>query len=157
MSPDAATPAELDPITLTVIQAGLGQVCAEMDLSFSRAAFSQIIAEANDRADGIYSAEDGSLIAQGIDGRERRATLREAETGRRRVRFGEDWHETPVYWRDRLPAGAELEGPAIVEQMDATTVIEPGDRAAQDGDGNLLVTLGTVVERREPAVMGAVS
>jgi N-methylhydantoinase B len=58
----------LDPITLSVIQAGLGQVCAEMDLSFSRAAFSQIIAEANDRADGIYSAEDGSLIAQGIDG-----------------------------------------------------------------------------------------
>ncbi len=59
---------DLDPITLSVIQAGLGQVCAEMDLSFSRAAFSQIIAEANDRADGIYSAEDGSLIAQGIDG-----------------------------------------------------------------------------------------
>ena len=75
MSPDtsahAATirgAAELDPITLSVVQAGLGQVCAEMDLSFSRAAFSQIIAEANDRADGIYSAEDGSLIAQGIDG-----------------------------------------------------------------------------------------
>ena len=54
MSPDAANPMrDLDPITLSVIQAGLGQVCAEMDLSFSRAAFSQIIAEANDRADGI--------------------------------------------------------------------------------------------------------
>lgn len=65
---DAPGPEALDPITLSVIQAGLGQVCAEMDLSFSRAAFSQIIAEANDRADGIYSAEDGSLISQGIDG-----------------------------------------------------------------------------------------
>ena len=90
-----------------------------------------------------------------IDARERRASLREAETERRRVRFGEDWHETPVYWRDRLPAGAELQGPAIVEQLDATSVIEPGDRAAQDGDGNLLVMLGAVAERREPAVMGA--
>jgi len=60
--------AALDPITLTVIQAGLQQVCDEMDLTFSRAAFSPVIAEANDRSDGIYSAEDGSLIAQGIGG-----------------------------------------------------------------------------------------
>ncbi|MEO4044231.1 hydantoinase B/oxoprolinase family protein [Hoeflea sp. CAU 1731] len=58
----------LDPITLGVIQAGLQQVCDEMDLSFSRAAFSPVIAEANDRSDGIYSADDGSLIAQGIGG-----------------------------------------------------------------------------------------
>ena len=58
----------LDPITLTVIQAGLQQVCDEMDLSFSRAAFSPVIAEANDRSDGIYSAADGSLIAQGSGG-----------------------------------------------------------------------------------------
>ena len=58
----------LDAITLSVIEAGLNQVCDEMDLAFSRAAFSPIIAEANDRSDGIYSAEDGSLIAQGIGG-----------------------------------------------------------------------------------------
>ncbi|WP_421850465.1 hydantoinase B/oxoprolinase family protein [Oricola sp.] len=58
----------LDPITLTVIQSGLQQVCDEMDTTFSRAAFSPIIAEADDRSDGIYSAEDGSLIAQGLGG-----------------------------------------------------------------------------------------
>jgi len=58
----------IDPVTLSVIQAGLQQVCDEMDLSFSRAAFSPVIAEANDRSDGIYSAKDGSLIAQGIGG-----------------------------------------------------------------------------------------
>ncbi len=58
----------IDPITLSVIQAGLQQICDEMDLSFSRAAFSPIIAEANDRSDGIYAADDGSLIAQGIGG-----------------------------------------------------------------------------------------
>ena len=39
-----------------------------MDLTFSRAAFSPVIAEANDRSDGIYSAVDGSLIAQGSQG-----------------------------------------------------------------------------------------
>lgn len=58
----------IDPITLSVIQAGLQQVCDEMDLSFSRAAFSPVIAEANDRSDGIYAAEDGALIAQGTGG-----------------------------------------------------------------------------------------
>ena len=58
----------LDPVTLAVIQAGLQQVCDEMDLTFSRAAFSPVIAEANDRSDGIYSASDGSLIAQGSKG-----------------------------------------------------------------------------------------
>ncbi|MBP1849195.1 hydantoinase B/oxoprolinase family protein [Rhizobium halophytocola] len=58
----------IDPITLSVIQSGLQQVCDEMDLSFSRAAFSPVIAEANDRSDGIYSAVDGSLISQGLTG-----------------------------------------------------------------------------------------
>lgn len=58
----------LDPITLSVIQSGLQQVCDEMDLAFSRAAFSPVIAEANDRSDGIYAAEDGALIAQGAGG-----------------------------------------------------------------------------------------
>ena len=58
----------LDAITLSVIQAGLAQVCDEMDLTFSRAAFSPVIAEANDRSDGIYAAEDGALIAQGVGG-----------------------------------------------------------------------------------------
>ncbi len=58
----------LDPVTLAVLQAGLQQVCDEMDLTFSRAAFSPVIAEADDRSDGIYAAQDGSLIAQGARG-----------------------------------------------------------------------------------------
>ncbi|WP_439596391.1 hydantoinase B/oxoprolinase family protein [Falsiroseomonas sp.] len=55
----------IDALTLAVIQAGLQQVCNEMDIAFSRAAFSPVIAEADDRSDGIYAAEDGALIAQG--------------------------------------------------------------------------------------------
>jgi N-methylhydantoinase B len=58
----------IDPVTLAVIQAGLQQVCDEMDLAFSRAAFSPVIAEADDRSDGLYDAVDGSLIAQGAKG-----------------------------------------------------------------------------------------
>jgi N-methylhydantoinase B len=55
----------LDPVTLTVIQNGLIQVCNEMDLAFVRSAFSPVISEGLDRSDGIYVATDGSLIAQG--------------------------------------------------------------------------------------------
>jgi len=58
----------MDALTLAVIQAGLQQVCNEMDLAFSRSAFSPVIAEADDRSDGLYAAEDGALIAQGEGG-----------------------------------------------------------------------------------------
>jgi N-methylhydantoinase B len=55
----------IDALTLAVIQAGLQQVCNEMDIAFSRSAFSPVIAEADDRSDGIYDPETGALIAQG--------------------------------------------------------------------------------------------
>jgi N-methylhydantoinase B len=48
------TCSNLDPVTLTVIQNGLVQVCNEMDLAFVRAAFSPVISEGMDRSDGIY-------------------------------------------------------------------------------------------------------
>ena len=60
-----AAMSNLDPVTLTVIQNGLIQVCNEMDLAFVRSAFSPVISEGMDRSDGIYDASDGSLIAQG--------------------------------------------------------------------------------------------
>jgi N-methylhydantoinase B len=55
----------IDPITLAVLQAALGQVCNEMDIAFSRAAFSPVIAEADDRSSGIYDKSTGALISQG--------------------------------------------------------------------------------------------
>jgi N-methylhydantoinase A len=45
-----------------------------------------------------------------------------------------------LYEREELGAGSVLEGPAIVGQLDATTVIEPGARAVVDEYGNLLIT-----------------
>lgn len=54
-----------DPITVAVIQAGLAQVCNEMDIAFTRAAFSPVIAEADDRSSGLYDKDTGALIAQG--------------------------------------------------------------------------------------------
>jgi N-methylhydantoinase A len=76
-----------------------------------------------------------------LDPAARAPTLAEAQTARRPVRFDDGWHETPVYRRDHLPAAATLAGPAILEQMDTTTVLPPGDRLTQDGDGNLLIEI----------------
>jgi N-methylhydantoinase A len=76
-----------------------------------------------------------------IDPAGRAATLAAAQTGERPVWF-DGWRTTPVYARDRLPLDAVLAGPAILEQMDTTTVIAPGDRAAGDAMGNLVITIG---------------
>lgn len=56
----------------------------------------------------------------------------------RRVWFA-GWHDVPVYWRDHLPLALDLQGPAIIEQMDTTLVVEPGCRVTSDADGNLIV------------------
>jgi N-methylhydantoinase A len=70
------------------------------------------------------------------------ATLADARRTVRRVWFEDGgWHDTPVYRRDRLPAEACFEGPAIVEQLDCTTVVEPGNRVEVDPIGNLLVSV----------------
>ena len=63
------------------------------------------------------------------------------KVGRRPVYFG-GWHDTPVYWRDHLPLTLDLIGPAIIEQMDTTVIIDPGARVTSDADGNLIVEVG---------------
>ncbi len=59
----------------------------------------------------------------------------------RRVWFEGGWKNTPIYRREQLAPGARLAGPAIVEQMDATTVIEPGNQVVADKFGNLVVAV----------------
>jgi N-methylhydantoinase A len=56
----------------------------------------------------------------------------------RPVWFG-GWQETPVYRREHLPLRIDLQGPAIIEQMDTTLVVEPGCQVTSDADGNLIV------------------
>ncbi|OHV58498.1 hydantoinase [Mesorhizobium sp. LCM 4577] len=77
-----------------------------------------------------------------IDPAGRAATLEEARREIRPVWYSGAWHDTPVYAREKLPLDATIEGPAILEQMDATTVLEPGDRARSDADGNIIIDIG---------------
>jgi N-methylhydantoinase A len=65
--------------------------------------------------------------------------LNDARIDIRRVWFEDGWLPTPIFDRDRLPLNSEFLGPAILEQLDATTVIHPGDRAQVDALGNVII------------------
>ena len=50
-----------------------------------------------------------------------------------------DWQEAPVFERLALPVGAAIAGPAVLEQPDATTFVDPGLVARVDAWGNLVL------------------
>jgi 5-oxoprolinase (ATP-hydrolysing) len=52
---------------------------------------------------------------------------------------GAERHPTPFYERELLRAGDRIEGPAIVEQYDTTTVVPPGLTAEIDAHGNIVI------------------
>jgi N-methylhydantoinase A len=59
------------------------------------------------------------------------------------------WRDTGVYTRSQLQVGQHIEGPAVVEQMDSTTLLFPGDRALVDEWGNLVMELNLEPEASE--------
>jgi N-methylhydantoinase A len=62
--------------------------------------------------------------------------------GRRKVWFSyENAQDTPVYDRAELMSGDAIEGPAVIEQLDSTTLLFPCDRATVDPHLNLIVEL----------------
>jgi N-methylhydantoinase A len=93
----------------------------------------------NTSVTGVRPAVDLSRL---IDPSGRAATLEGALRETRPVWYDGNWHDTPVYAREKLPLDAVIDGPAILEQMDATTVLEPGDRARSDADGNIVIEVG---------------
>jgi N-methylhydantoinase A len=50
------------------------------------------------------------------------------------------WVECAVYDRTALGAGAVLDGPAIIEQLDTTIVVLPNQRASSNDSGSLIIT-----------------
>ncbi|HEX6172540.1 MAG TPA: hydantoinase/oxoprolinase family protein, partial [Candidatus Binatia bacterium] len=68
-------------------------------------------------------------------------TVEEARTGTRKVFFGKEHGmlKTQVYSRDALEPGHGLSGPAIVEQLDTTTVIHPEQEVTVDDYRNLIM------------------
>jgi N-methylhydantoinase A len=68
------------------------------------------------------------------------ASIEAASRGVRPVWFDGAWHSATVWSRLDLPEGALVHGPAILEQPDATVVVDPDLVARTDGFGNLIIS-----------------
>jgi N-methylhydantoinase A len=88
----------------------------------------------NFRCKYIYTMPKPQLISTVKTG-----TLEEALKGRREAYFGNGYISTPIYDRIKLPLGGRIEGPAIIEQADTTTVIYPKQNCYVDNFGNIII------------------
>ena len=66
-------------------------------------------------------------------------TLDECKLADSQIYFEGQYHPTPIYDRNKMQTDLQIPGPAIVSEMDSTTVILPGYHAKVDTVGNLLI------------------
>ena len=66
-------------------------------------------------------------------------SLEECKIASSRFYYEGDWYDSTIYDRNKLSTGLEVSGPAIVGEMDSTTVVLPGYVATVDRVGNLLI------------------
>jgi len=97
------------------------------------------IVNVNTTVQGHKIPFDISLLNNKLD---KRLVLDDALIEHRKVYFKDKFINTPIYSRDRMPFEFEIKGPAIIEQMDTTTLIEPEDRAFGDNLGNIFIEVG---------------
>ena len=57
----------------------------------------------------------------------------------RQVHFDDGWCETPIIARESLTIGTQLTGPAVIDEMSATTLLPPGWTLTVDPAGNLIL------------------
>ena len=71
-----------------------------------------------------------------------RGPATDAIVGQQNIAFADGTIEVPVYDRNRLGAGARIDGPAVITQLDATTLLLPGQAAEVEPYGSLIVREG---------------
>ncbi len=97
------------------------------------------IVNVNTTIQGHKAPFDISLLNNKLD---RRLDLDDALLEYRNVYFKDKFLNTPIYSRDRMPFEFEMKGPAIIEQMDTTILIEPNDKVYGDYLGNMFIEVG---------------
>ena len=66
-------------------------------------------------------------------------TLEDCKVHDSRFYYEGEWHDAVIYDRNKLHEGLTVSGPAIISEMDSTTVVLPGYRASVDSVGNFLI------------------
>jgi N-methylhydantoinase A len=135
------------PLPLRVTDDGTGLTEAKARDAFEEAyrrSFSRLLPGIPARIVNLRTAAIGrrprfdlATLAPGAD-----ASMTKARRGSRPVWFDGGWHDTAIFARLDLPVGAVIAGPAILEQPDATTVVDPGLTARVDRFGNVIVARG---------------
>ncbi len=74
-----------------------------------------------------------------IDPGKRAGDAAGAVKAKRRVWFESGWRDVDIFDREKLPLGAVIPGPAVIEQLDTTTVLEADCAATVDRFGNLVI------------------
>jgi 5-oxoprolinase (ATP-hydrolysing) len=74
--------------------------------------------------------------------------------GARQVWFGDGFVEAPVLDRYALVPGDAFEGPAIIEEREATTIVPPGDSVTVDANLNLRLSIGVAAMPRALVARG---
>ena len=80
-----------------------------------------------------------SLTADLKEVSDQKTRLEDAKIHDTRFYHEKEWHEAVIYDRGKLGVGTVIKGPAIVVEMDATTLVLPGHAATVDKVGNLLI------------------
>lgn len=80
-------------------------------------------------------------LATLMSAKEQKNTIDDCLSGTRRVWFESGWKETPIYKREFLMVNAKFKGPAVIEQLDTTIIVEPENQVEVDLEGNLIITL----------------
>ena len=79
---------------------------------------------------------DLAILAKG----ERAASVADCVLADQSIFAAGQWHEARIYDRLRLPEGAEIPGPALLVQADATIYVDPWITASVDSYGNIIMT-----------------
>ncbi|SIQ95383.1 N-methylhydantoinase A [Rhizobium sp. RU35A] len=132
------------PLPVTIANGSTGVTRTIVQDAFDaayRASFSRLLPGLKARIVNLRTAAIGrrphfSLKALAPDAD---CSLEKAARGSRPVWFDGAWHDTAIYARLELPVGALIEGPAILEQPDATVLVDPDLTARVDALGNVII------------------
>jgi N-methylhydantoinase A len=132
------------PLPVTFDESGTGVSKNIIRSAFEKAystSFSRLLGEIPVRVVSLRTAAIGkrppfdvSVFAPPPDN-----SLERASRGTRPVWFDDGWRDVAIWSRRDLPAGAVIRAPAILEQSDATIVVEPGLQGRVDQLGNVIL------------------
>jgi N-methylhydantoinase A len=88
----------------------------------------------NYRVSAVGTSPKPDLVMQ-------RNANKDALKGRRNVFFDSGHLQSPIYERHFLKPGYQIDGPAVIEQVDSTTILCPNQSARVDEHGNLIIAL----------------